>query len=128
MAPPACPFCTLPAAAMVAANALAFAVRDIQPAAPLHTMVLPRRHVADYFDLDAAEREALAVLLGECRRDLLARDPAIAGFNIGVNIGAAAGQTIFHCHVHLVPRRAGDGEAVVLSGPRKRLLARIPPG
>jgi ATP adenylyltransferase len=124
---PGCTFCDMPAASTVAGNALAYAVRDVAPAAPLHTMVLPRRHVPDYFDLTSAEREAMTELLLECRRDIAVRDPAVAGFNIGINIGAAAGQTIFHCHIHLVPRRTGDGEAVVTSGPRKRLLARLPP-
>ena len=111
---------------MVAGNALAYAVRDNQPAAPLHTLVLPRRHVPDYFNLTPTEREAVADLLCECRCDIVAGDPTVLGFNIGINIGAAAGQTVFHCHVHLVPRRSGDGEAVVTRGPRKRLLARLP--
>jgi diadenosine tetraphosphate (Ap4A) HIT family hydrolase len=124
---PGCVFCALPAEPIIAANAHAFAVRDSAPAAPLHTLVLPRRHVADYFELDADEREAIAALLGDCRRDILAHDPDVAGFNIAVNIGAAAGQTVLHCHVHLVPRRLGDGEALIVSGPHKRLLTRLPP-
>jgi len=103
-------------------------VRDIAPVAPFHTLVLPRRHAADYFDLDAAEREAIAALLAECRNAIAREDPTVGGFNIGINIGAAGGQTIFHCHVHLVPRRSGDGEAVVLSGPNKRMLASPPLG
>jgi diadenosine tetraphosphate (Ap4A) HIT family hydrolase len=93
---------------IIASNALAYAVRDTSPVTPLHTLILPHRHVADYFELDSDEREAIDWLLGETRRDILTRDPAVNGFNIGVNVGAVAGQTIFHCHVHLIPRRRGD--------------------
>ena len=75
---------------------------------PLHTLILPNRHIADYFELEPAERSAIDDLLEETRRGILARDPEVAGFNIGVNIGAVAGQTILHCHVHLIPRYAGD--------------------
>ena len=126
MAPPICPLCTLPAGALVAGNDRAVAVRDIAPVAPLHTLVLPRLHIADYFDLDVAEREAIAGLLADCRRDILVRDPAVAGFNIAINLGAAAGQTVLHCHVHLLPRRPGDAAAAVLDGPRKQLLPHLP--
>lgn len=117
-----CVFCALPAGKFVAQNRLACAVRDIAPATPLHTLVLPRRHVAAWFELTAAERRAIDALLDIARAEILARDPAVAGFNIAVNVGAPAGQTIAHCHVHLVPRREGDGEGVMLCGPKKRLL------
>jgi diadenosine tetraphosphate (Ap4A) HIT family hydrolase len=103
-----CVFCTLDAASVAAENRLAYAVRDTTPVTPLHTLVLPRRHVASYFDLDAKEKQAIDALLEETQIDILARDPTVAGFNIGINIGEPAGQTIFHCHVHLIPRRRGD--------------------
>jgi ATP adenylyltransferase len=103
-----CVFCTIGEELMVASNQLACAVRDTSPVTPLHTLVLPRRHIASYFDLDAGEKGAIDDLLQEIRLDLLSRDPGVAGFNIGVNIGGVAGQTIFHCHVHLIPRRPGD--------------------
>jgi ATP adenylyltransferase len=121
-AAPPCIFCALPEAQIVAANRLAFALFDIAPVTPLHTLVLPRRHIADYFNLAAEEKAAIDALLAECRHDIRARDPAVAGFNIGINVGSAAGQTIFHCHVHLVPRRPGDGAGVILDGRAKRLL------
>ena len=104
----ACPFCDPDPARVIAGNALAFAVRDAFPVTALHTLVLPRRHVADFFGLEAAEREACMELLQELRAAILAEDPAVAGFNIGMNAGAAAGQTIFHSHIHLMPRRPGD--------------------
>lgn len=117
----ACVFCTMPRNDIIASNAHAYAVRDTSPVTPLHTLILPNRHVADYFDLDAGEREAIDRLLEETRRDILLRDPAVGGFNIGVNIGAVAGQTIFHCHVHLIPRRRGD-----IANPRGGVRAVIP--
>lgn len=88
---------------------------------PLHTLILPNRHIADYFELEPAERSAIDDLLEETRRGILARDPEVAGFNIGVNIGAVAGQTILHCHVHLIPRRPGD-----VANPRGGVRAVIP--
>ena len=73
-------------------------------------LAIPRRHVADYCDLDQPERNAIQRLLEDGRAQLRERYPEIAGFNVGINAGEAAGQTIFHCHVHLIPRRVGDVE------------------
>jgi diadenosine tetraphosphate (Ap4A) HIT family hydrolase len=116
-----CVFCTIGEELMVASNQFAWAVRDTSPVTPLHTLVLPRRHVASYFELDASENLAIDDLLEEVRLDILSRDPAVAGFNIGINIGGVAGQTIFHCHVHLIPRRRGD-----VANPRGGVRAVIP--
>ena len=118
---PACVFCTMPEDRYAAANGLAFAVRDTSPVTALHALILPRRHVASYFDLDASERRALHELLDQLRRDILARDPSVGGFNIGVNVGEVAGQTVFHCHIHLIPRRPGD-----VANPRGGVRAVIP--
>ena len=117
----ACVFCAMGAEHIIASNRLAYAVRDTSPVTPLHTLILPKRHVADYFELTAEERRAIEELQQETSRDILERDPAVAGFNLGVNIGAAAGQTIFHCHVHLIPRRPGD-----VANPRGGVRAVIP--
>jgi ATP adenylyltransferase len=106
--PSACPFCRIDASAIVAGNGLAFAIRDLNPVTPLHTLILPRRHVASYFDLTREEATAINELSGRLRDEILANDSGVEGFNIGVNIGAVAGQTIFHCHLHLIPRRHGD--------------------
>jgi diadenosine tetraphosphate (Ap4A) HIT family hydrolase len=116
-----CVFCTLDSDAAIARNDLAYAVRDTSPVTPLHTLVLPYRHVPDYFDLNADEKRAIDELLEEVRLDVLARDPNVAGFNIGINVGIAAGQTIFHCHIHLIPRRPGD-----VANPRGGVRAVIP--
>jgi len=103
-----CAFCAVAAEKIIAQNPLAYAVRDASPVTPLHTLVLPWRHAASYFDLENDEKRAIDALLTETRRAILAADPDVAGFNIGINVGEAAGQTIFHCHVHLIPRRRGD--------------------
>jgi len=104
----ACVFCVMPEEKTVAQNPLACAVLDDAPVTPLHTLILPRRHVPCYFDLETDEKQAVDELVDETRRAVLLRDMSVAGFNIGINIGRAAGQTIFHCHVHLIPRRTGD--------------------
>jgi len=116
-----CAFCVMAQQQFVASNRLAYGVRDTSPVTPLHTLVLPRRHVASYFDLDAREKRAIDDLLEGIRLDILARDPVVAGFNIGINVGEMAGQTIFHCHVHLIPRRPGD-----IANPRGGVRAVIP--
>ena len=92
---------------MVAQNRLAYAVRDNMPVTRLHTLILPKRHALEYFDL-SPEKPGIDELIDKVRLTILADDPEVAGFNIGVNIGKVAGQTIFHCHVHLIPRRFGD--------------------
>jgi ATP adenylyltransferase len=92
----------------VAENELAFAISDGFPVTPLHTLVIPRRHAPTYFDLFEPERRAINLLLDQVRAGILAADKTVEGFNIGMNCGEAAGQTVMHCHVHLIPRRKGD--------------------
>lgn len=98
----------MPRTRVVAENQLCFAIRDLYPVTNLHTLVVPKRHVSDYFDLYQPERNAIHALLDEQRSAIRQSDADVAGFNIGVNAGEAAGQTIFHCHIHLIPRRTGD--------------------
>jgi ATP adenylyltransferase len=97
-------------ARIVGENALAVAIRDAFPVTPLHTLIIPRRHVSDYCDLHSPEDNSIQTLLRDCRTALLGQDSAISGFNVGVNSGAFAGQTVMHAHVHLIPRRADDVE------------------
>ena len=104
----ACVFCGLDPKNVIAENGLSFAVRDLRPATAFHTLVLPKRHVESFFDLTEDETTAIDRLIRSQRQEILARDPSVEGFNIGVNVGAVAGQTIFHCHYHLIPRRKGD--------------------
>jgi diadenosine tetraphosphate (Ap4A) HIT family hydrolase len=102
-----CPFCHLPAERILHSNDNAVVIRDAFPVSDGHTLVIPRRHVASFFELTPAERDSVMDLLNWANSDLLNRfDPD--GFNVGINDGAAAGQTIPHMHLHLIPRYAGD--------------------
>jgi ATP adenylyltransferase len=103
-----CVFCQIDPTKIIAENDHAFALRDIHPVTALHTLILSRRHVASFFDLSEDEAVAIERLLRSQRQDILTRDPSVGGFNIGINVGEVAGQTIFHCHYHLIPRRKGD--------------------
>ena len=102
-----CTFCTLLADRVLFQNDLAIAVRDAYPVARGHTLVIPKRHVASFFDATEPERSAMLSLLDMAQRQLQSEfDPA--GYTIGINDGAAAGQTIAHLHLHLIPRYPGD--------------------
>jgi diadenosine tetraphosphate (Ap4A) HIT family hydrolase len=105
-----CPFCDLPSARAVTQNTLAIAVHDAFPATPLHSLVIPRRHATTWFDLYEPERRAVELLLEALRNGIRTVDPHVTGFNIGMNCGEDAGQTIYHAHIHLIPRRRGDVE------------------
>lgn len=89
-------------------NDLAYVLWDGFPVTDFHSLIIPRRHAKDYFSLTRDEVIACDDLLRKVSDDLISRDPSITGFNIGANVGSAAGQTIFHCHIHLIPRRTGD--------------------
>ncbi len=102
-----CPFCEIDPGRVVAHNHAAFAIRDAFPVSKGHTLVLPRRHVADWWSAKPWERSAIDALVQECK-DALDEQYAPTGYNVGVNSGAAAGQTVFHLHVHLIPRYDGD--------------------
>lgn len=105
-----CLFCSVPHTRVVTENSLTVALRDGFPVTPLHTLVIPKRHVTDYWGLTDEEHRACNALLHHLRADICQQDPTVEGFNIGMNAGAVAGQTVFHCHIHLIPRRAGDVE------------------
>jgi len=92
---------------VLASNALALAIPDGYPLSKGHVLVIPRRHIADLFDLEAEEQAAVWVLVAGVR-EVVQRSHRPAGFNIGVNVGAAAGQTVAHVHVHVIPRYLGD--------------------
>lgn len=95
---------------VIAENNLAYAIRDGFPVTEGHTLFIPKRHINDYFGLVQAEVNAINALMTEHKHMLQKADATIEGFNIGMNCGEVAGQTIFHCHVHLIPRRKGDVE------------------
>ena len=102
-----CPFCKPDPESVLAEGELAIAIRDAHPASPGHALLVPRRHVASWFEATEAERVEMLRLADELRRRLDA-ERAPDGYNLGVNVGAAAGQTVPHLHLHLIPRYAGD--------------------
>ena len=84
------------------------AIRDKYPVTKYHTLVLPRRHTPDFFTMTPRERRDAEALILSLKDDILKDDHSVAGFNIGINCGEPAGQTIMHAHIHLIPRRPGD--------------------
>lgn len=116
-----CIFCRMDSERIVAENKLCYAIRDGFPVTPLHTLVIPKRHVANYFNLYQSELEAIHVMLDEQHADIPQQDKTVTGFNVGINAGSDAGQTVFHAHIHLIPRRYSDG-----SDPRGGVRGVIP--
>lgn len=106
--PVACVFCGRPTAGkLVAENDLALAFHDAFPLSPGHCLVIPRRHEADFLALTQEEQAAVWALVGPVRRSIESeRTPD--GYNIGINVGEAAGQTVAHAHLHVIPRYRGD--------------------
>lgn len=102
-----CPFCTVDGGRIYLENDVALALPDAFPIAQGHTLVVPKRHIASIFDLTEEEQAALWKLVALVRAKLW-HDLAADGFNIGINDGAAAGQTVMHAHVHIIPRHKGD--------------------
>ena len=106
-----CLFCNLQTddrSRIISENTLAYAIRDGFPVTEGHTLFIPKRHAQDYFGLTQAEINAVNALMREQKELLERADASIEGFNIGMNCGEVAGQSVFHCHVHLIPRRRGD--------------------
>ena len=103
-----CPFCDPVDDNVVDRNELALALPDKYPVTDEHTLIIPIRHTPTYFDLGSAEQNACNQLLVAMQAKLREQDDSIAGFNVAINEGDAAGQTIPHCHIHLIPRRTGD--------------------
>jgi diadenosine tetraphosphate (Ap4A) HIT family hydrolase len=103
----ACPFCSPEPSRVVVANSLAVVIRDAFPVSPGHTLIVPRRHIASAAEATSGEFAAIWALLMEARAGI-ERELKPDGFNIGINDGRAAGQTVMHLHVHLIPRYAGD--------------------
>lgn len=105
----ACPFCELAPERVLLSNLHGLVFRDAFPVSPGHTLVIPRRHVGSLFDIDTKERDALLALLEDAKRRL-DKELKPAGYTIGINDGPAAGQTVPHLHIHLIPRYEGDVE------------------
>ena len=105
--PTTCPFCDPASARIRLENDVAFAIPDAFPVAEGHTLVIPKLHVASLFDLPEEEQAGIWQLVAAIR-SVLVMDLRPDGFNIGINDGEAAGQTVMHAHVHVIPRRKGD--------------------
>lgn len=102
-----CPFCSLPDERIVVSSNAGVVIRDGFPVSPGHTLVIPCRHIGSFFELEADERDDLMGLL-EAAKKALDVEFHPAGYNIGINDGQAAGQTVPHLHIHLIPRYDGD--------------------
>jgi ATP adenylyltransferase len=107
-----CLFCELPTDKfqVVDENELCMTLTDSYPVTEGHCLIIPRRHAATYFDMNLQEVEAATRLLHRSRERLQQQDATVSGFNIGMNSGKSAGQSVFHAHIHLIPRRDGDQE------------------
>ena len=105
-----CIFCEVEASRIIAENELCYAIRDNYPVTELHSLIIPKRHTLDYFDLHQPELNAVQSILDKLKTEVEQLDETVTGFNVGVNSGEDAGQTIHHCHIHLIPRRKGDVE------------------
>ncbi|MDG1143542.1 MAG: HIT family protein [Burkholderiales bacterium] len=105
-----CLFCEIDKTRIISENDLAYAIRDGFPVTEYHTLIIPKRHAETYFDMTSDEKRACDELLHLIKNEILSDDEGVTGFNIGMNAGASAGQTIFHSHIHLIPRRDGDVE------------------
>lgn len=85
-------------------------IRDQFPVTPGHLLIIPKAHRLDLFELSDEELSEIPELLKRLKSSIASQDPQVTGFNIGVNCGVSAGQSVFHCHLHFIPRRDGDVE------------------
>ena len=103
-----CLFCDSKKSGIAHENDLAYASYDSYPVSDHHCLIIPKRHIKDYFDMTNDELIACNDLIKIVKNEILTRDVNVKGFNIGTNAGKIAGQSIMHCHIHLIPRREGD--------------------
>ena len=103
-----CLFCDSKKSGIVHENDLAYASYDSYPVSDHHCLIIPKRHIKDYFDMNNDELIACNDLIQIVKNEILSKDVNVKGFNIGTNAGKIAGQSIMHCHMHLIPRREGD--------------------
>ena len=103
-----CIFCNLPRERIVHEYKHFYVIRDAFPVTPLHSLIITKRHVVSYFQCSKAELEEIPIILDTQKTELKYLDNEIRGYNIGMNIGEDAGQSIFHCHIHIIPRRKDD--------------------
>ena len=105
-----CLFCNIKSNDYALKNDLAYASYDSYPVSKFHCLIIPKRHIKDYFDLSNEELIACNNLIKIIKKEIINKDKTVKGFNLGTNIGKISGQSIMHCHFHLIPRREGDVE------------------
>ena len=105
-----CLFCSIKKEDIIEENEFMYATFDSYPVSNQHCLIIPKRHVKDYFELNKNETSASTELIKKIKKQIEKDDKTVKGFNIGVNIGQVAGQSIMHCHIHLIPRREDDVE------------------
>ena len=105
-----CLFCNINKKDIEEENNPSYASYDSYPVSKNHCLIIPKRHVSEYFDLTKEEIMACNDLISIMKNKIMIEDKSVKGFNIGVNSGKVAGQSIMHCHIHLIPRRVGDVE------------------
>ena len=103
-----CIFCNVSPKRIVHEYKHFYVIRDAFPVTPLHSLIITKRHVVSYFQCSKAELEEIPMILDTQKKELNYLDNEITGYNIGMNIGEDAGQSIFHCHIHIIPRREDD--------------------
>ena len=103
-----CVFCNIPEDRIVNEYKYFYIIRDLYPVTNLHSLVIPKRHIVSYFECNQNEYDEIPIILNTQKTELKLTDESITGFNIGMNIGEDAGQTVFHFHIHIIPRRQGD--------------------
>ena len=105
-----CIFCNISKNDFIFENELSYASFDSYPVSKFHSLIVPKKHIEKYFDLNSDEILACNNLILKIKEKILKEDDTVMGFNIGINSGKIAGQSIKHCHIHLIPRREGDVE------------------
>ena len=105
-----CLFCNSKASGIAHENEFAYASYDTYPVSNHHCLIIPKRHLSDYFELTNDELIACNDLIKIIKQEIKSKDKSVVAFNIGTNIGKVSGQSIMHCHIHLIPRREGDVE------------------
>ena len=105
-----CLFCNSKSSGIAHQNELAYASYDTYPVSNFHYLIIPKRHINDYFDLANGELVACNNLIKIIKNEIIEKDNTVEAFNIGTNVGKISGQSIMHCHIHVIPRRKGDVE------------------
>ena len=103
-----CLFCNSKKSGVAYENKLAYASYDTYPVSDFHCLIIPKRHINNYFDLSDEELIACNNLIKVVKKEIVEKDKTVEAFNIGTNVGKISGQSIMHCHIHLIPRRKGD--------------------